>query len=72
VLQKVQEYNKQCPLCRTPGPKSDAETLRQLQGHVDKGNATAQYNLGNAYLHGVLGLKKSFKRALQLQTLSAV
>ncbi|KAJ1453276.1 hypothetical protein M885DRAFT_406008, partial [Pelagophyceae sp. CCMP2097] len=68
---KCQQHDDRCPLCRTPASKSDAELLRRLQKHVDKGNALAQMQLGNAYSSGARGLKQSFKRAFQLYELAA-
>ncbi len=56
---KCLEYDTRCPLCRTPTSTSNAEWLRRLQKHVDKGNAEAQTMLGAAYLKGDVGLKKS-------------
>jgi hypothetical protein len=68
--EKCQEYDKRCPLCRTPAA-TEAESVRRLQKHVDKGNAEAQFCLGQAYDFGAFGLKKSFKRASQLYELAA-
>jgi len=65
------EYDDRCPLCRAPISKSDAERLRRLQKHVDKGNAGAQLLLGLAYNAGGNGLKQSFERAVQLYELAA-
>ncbi|KAJ1450512.1 hypothetical protein M885DRAFT_621580 [Pelagophyceae sp. CCMP2097] len=62
---KCRQHDQRCPLCRAPTPTS-AEELRWLQKHVDKGNAEAQFVLGDAYSSGATGLKQSFKRAVQL------
>jgi hypothetical protein len=63
---KCLQHDKRCPLCRAPANKSYAELLRRLQKHVDKGNAEAQVQLGDAYCEEKYGLKKSPKRAFQL------
>jgi hypothetical protein len=68
---KCWQHDNRCPLCRAPACTSDAEQLRRLQKHVDKGNAEAQNMLGDAYCNGQAGLKKSAKRAFQLYQLAA-
>jgi hypothetical protein len=70
---KCQEYDQRCPLCRASTSTSDAENLRQLQKHADKGNAEAQFMLGvrTAYGDGEIGLKKNLKRAIQLYECAA-
>jgi len=64
------KYDERYPLCREPGPKSGADHVRRLQTHVNKGNAEAQVQLGDAYRDSK-GLKKSLKRAFQLYELAA-
>jgi len=64
-------HDKRCPLCRAPLNSSNAEWRQRLQKHVDHGHAEAQVHLGEVYHHGLMGLKKSVKRALQLYRLSA-
>jgi TPR repeat protein len=60
------------PLCRAPIPTSDAEVLRRLQKHVDKGNnAEAHIMLGCMYRDGDTGLPQNFRRAVQLFELVA-
>jgi hypothetical protein len=68
---KCTEYDERCPLCRRLPHASDAELLRRLQQHADKGNAEAQREVGYAYREGSFGLKKSEKRAFQFFQLSA-
>jgi hypothetical protein len=66
---KCFEHDTRCPLCRAPARTSDAEWLRRLQKHVDKGNAEAQVILGTRYFYGATGetkLQQDFKRAVQL------
>ena len=53
-----------CPLCRTPVARSAAECLARLRRHADLPEALGQ--LGQAYLHGNLGLVKSAKKAAKL------
>jgi TPR repeat protein len=65
------QHDARCPLCRTPGRKSDAELVRRMQTHVDNGHAEAQVRLGDSYLAGAIGLKQSFTRAFQLYELAA-
>jgi len=68
---KCDDYDTRCPFCRAPAVKSNAEVVRLLQQHVDKGNALAQSMLGEAYSQGHYDLKKSSKRAFELYELSA-
>jgi hypothetical protein len=65
------QHDNRCPLCRTPAPMSHAEVMRQLQKHVDKGQAGAQMHLGEAYYYGDVGLKQNLKRGFQLFELAA-
>jgi hypothetical protein len=68
---KCRQHDNRCPLCRTPAHTSEAEWVRRLQKHADKGNGEAQVMLGDAYRDGYMGLRKSPKRALQLYQLAA-
>jgi len=68
---KCLQHDTRCPLCRAPAHESDAEWLRRVQKHVDRGDADAQIVLGQAYHNGFSGLKKSSKRAAQLYALGA-
>jgi TPR repeat protein len=68
---KCRQHDERCPLCRALPHKSDAEQLRRLQKHVDKGNAEAQIMLGTEYLNGGTGLRQDLKRAVQLYQLAA-
>jgi hypothetical protein len=68
---KCRQHDTRCPLCRAVPSTSVAEALRRLQRHMDKGNAEAQYTLGDHYFNGAMGLKKSYKRAFQVFVLAA-
>ncbi len=68
---KCWQHDERCPLCRTPARTSDAEWVRRVQKHVDKGNAEAQFMLAGRYRNGAMGLKKSANRAFQLYELAA-
>jgi hypothetical protein len=68
---KCRQHDERCPLCRALPYKTDAEWLRRLRKHVDKGNAEAQNMLGGEYFHGGMGLQQNFKRAVQLFELAA-
>jgi TPR repeat protein len=68
---KCQQHDERCPLCRAPASTSNAEVVRRLQKHVDKGNAEAQYALGDSYFSGGYGLKQSSKRAFHFYELAA-
>jgi len=68
---KCKETSQNCPLCRVPAPKTEAEEFARLQLRVAKGDKVAQYILGVAYEFGRHGLKKSMKRAVKLYELSA-
>jgi TPR repeat protein len=63
---KCEQYDDRCPLCRAPATKSDAEWMRRLQKHVDKGNAEAPDVLGTEYRDGGMGLQQDYKRAFKL------
>jgi TPR repeat protein len=69
---KCRQHDARCPLCRTPASNSDAEWVRRLQKHVDKGNVEAQFMLGIVYRDGGKGFQQNFKRAAQLYELAAV
>jgi len=68
---KCWQHDERCPLYRAPAYKSDAEFLSRLQKHVDKGNADAQYMLGQVHNGGQMGLRKNLKRAFQFYALAA-
>jgi hypothetical protein len=72
---KCRQHDERCPLCRSAPSGSDAEWVRRVQKHADKGNAEAQNMLGDAYFQGGKGrgkgLQKSLKKALQLHELAA-
>ncbi|KAJ1461205.1 hypothetical protein M885DRAFT_611934 [Pelagophyceae sp. CCMP2097] len=67
---KCRQYDERCPLCRAPFPTLP-ELLRRLQKHADRGNAEAQFQLGDAYSYGILGLEKNPKRARHFYELAA-
>eukprot|EP00628_Pelagophyceae_sp_CCMP2097_P014989 CAMPEP_0206814650 /NCGR_PEP_ID=MMETSP0975-20121206/8888_1 /ASSEMBLY_ACC=CAM_ASM_000399 /TAXON_ID=483370 /ORGANISM="non described non described, Strain CCMP2097" /LENGTH=232 /DNA_ID=CAMNT_0054356821 /DNA_START=87 /DNA_END=783 /DNA_ORIENTATION=- len=71
MLQQVRPIRHAVSALPNAASKSSAETLRQVQKHVDKGNVEAQMHLANVYHHGTLGLKKSPKRAFQMCELAA-
>ena len=50
---KCYETNPNCPLCRAPAPKNNAEAVARLQRRVAKGDKKAQGDLGVAYYSGV-------------------
>jgi len=68
---KCRQHDLRCPLCRALPHKSDAEWLRRMQKHVDKGNAEAQNILGMQYRDGGVGLQQSFLRSVKLFELAA-
>jgi TPR repeat protein len=68
---KCWQHDERCPLCRTPARTSDAEWVRRVQKHVDKGNAEAQAALGDAYRDGDMGLSKKSEKAVELYTSAA-
>eukprot|EP00628_Pelagophyceae_sp_CCMP2097_P039101 CAMPEP_0184254206 /NCGR_PEP_ID=MMETSP0977-20130417/7234_1 /TAXON_ID=483370 /ORGANISM="non described non described, Strain CCMP2097" /LENGTH=291 /DNA_ID=CAMNT_0026559743 /DNA_START=949 /DNA_END=1824 /DNA_ORIENTATION=+ len=67
---KCRQYDERCPLCRAPFPTLP-ELLRRVQKHADRGNAEAQFQLGDAYSYGILGLKNNPKRARHFYELAA-
>jgi TPR repeat protein len=68
---KCLQHDTRCPLCRAPLAESNAEWLRRLQTHVDKGDAEAQSALGQAHHYGEMSLAKNLERAFQLYVLAA-
>ena len=55
-----------CPFCRTPLPKNDADHLAMVQARVAKKDPEAMYLLGKQYFHGDLGLQKDMRNAIRL------
>ena len=51
--------------------QSDKKAIELYEMAAKRGNATAQYNLGGYYLHGMIGLTKSSKRGFEYFTLAA-
>ena len=51
--------------------QSDKKEIELLEMAAKRGNATAQYNLGQSYNQGSQGLTQSSKTALELFTLAA-
>ncbi|KAJ1450717.1 hypothetical protein M885DRAFT_447392 [Pelagophyceae sp. CCMP2097] len=68
---KCWQHDERCPLCRTPARTSNAEWVRRVQKHVDKGNSEAQAALGDAYRDGNMGLLKKSEKAVELYTSAA-
>jgi TPR repeat protein len=60
------KIGNECPLCRVPAPKTNAETLAQLRRHVENEVAEAITSLGGAYHKGWYGLVKSDKKAAKI------
>ncbi|EJK74510.1 hypothetical protein THAOC_03807, partial [Thalassiosira oceanica] len=63
-----------CPFCRTPYPdpdNSDADTLAMVQARVLKKDPVAIHSLGKVYWHGVHGLQKDMRKAVELWTEAA-
>ena len=57
---------EKCPFCRTLVPTSRKEDNRRLKKRVEAENATAMYNLGCEYYHGLYGLPRNRAKALKL------
>ena len=58
---------KPCPLCRTPFPKTAAESLAHLRRHVENDLPEAITHLGDIYHSGdQLGLTRNLKKAVRL------
>ena len=55
-----------CGLCGAPWPKNARECLGRLLRHVENDVPEAVHKLGDWYLYGRLGLKKSGKKAVRL------
>ena len=55
-----------CPFCRAPYPKSDADRLAMIQARVAKKDPGAIYLLGSNYHHGSLGLRKDIQKGLEM------
>ena len=51
--------------------QSDEKAIEFNEMAAERGNATAQYNLGQFYKQGTRGLTQSYKRAFELYTLAA-
>ena len=60
-----------CPFCRTPYPGNDAVELAMIRVRVEKKNPAAIFFLGDQYYHGMLGLQKDMRRAVELWTEAA-
>ncbi|EJK53984.1 hypothetical protein THAOC_26476 [Thalassiosira oceanica] len=60
-----------CPFCRTPRPKSEAESLAMVQTRVEKKDPAAINYLAQKYCHGNLGLQKDMRIAVELWTEAA-
>jgi hypothetical protein len=62
---KCDERDTRCPFCRAAACKSNAESMRRLQKHADKGHAEAQEELGSLFFFGRQGIEKNLKRAVE-------
>ena len=51
--------------------QSDKKAIELYEMAAKRGNAAAQYNLGNYYRQGIRGLTQSSKRAIEYYTLAA-
>jgi len=60
-----------CPFCRTPIPKGDAENMAMIQARAEKKDPEAIYHLGGRYYSGGLGLQKDVRQAVELYTEAA-
>mmetsp|Transcript_14258 Transcript_14258/g.32304 ORF Transcript_14258/g.32304 Transcript_14258/m.32304 type:complete len:311 (+) Transcript_14258:101-1033(+) len=60
-----------CAFCRTPIPDNDADTLAMIRARVSKKDPEANNHLGEKYCHGLLGMQKDLKKAVQLYTEAA-
>ena len=60
-----------CAFCRTPPPKSGAESLAMLRARVEKRDPEAIHNLGQKYREGDLGLQKDMRKGIKLYTEAA-
>ena len=58
-----------CVLCRTAYPATDEEHVEQVNNHVQRGAAWAQYQMGTIYSNGEQGVVQSYKRARELYLL---
>ena len=55
-----------CPFCRTPRPKNDADTLALIKARVKKKDPAAINFLGQGYFHGNLGVRRNVQKAVEL------
>ncbi|EJK72079.1 hypothetical protein THAOC_06430 [Thalassiosira oceanica] len=55
-----------CPFCRTTYPGNDADELAMIQARVGKNDPAAINILGQKYFHGVNGLQKDMRKAVEL------
>ena len=60
-----------CPFCRTPIPKGDAENMAMIQARAEKKDPEAISHLGSKYFFGFLGLQKDTRKAVDLYTEAA-
>jgi len=60
-----------CSFCRSPCPDNDADVLAMTQARVLKKDPKAINHLGEKYCHGLLGMQKDLKKAVQLYTEAA-
>ena len=55
-----------CAFCRTPGAKSDKESVKRLNNLMEKGNADAFKQLADYYGNGTFGLPQDRAKAHEL------
>ena len=55
-----------CPFCRSPRPRNDADTLKMVQARVEKKDPVAISMLGEKYAEGLLGLQEDRRKAVEL------
>ena len=60
-----------CPFCRTPYPKDDADALAMIQARVSKKDPDAIDFLAQQYCNGNIGLQKDMLKAIELWTEAA-
>ncbi|EJK53976.1 hypothetical protein THAOC_26481 [Thalassiosira oceanica] len=60
-----------CPFCRTPCPRNDADKLTMVRARVKKKDPAAISFLGKKYFFGDLGLHNDIQKAVELWTEAA-
>ena len=57
-----------CPLCQQLGPETQKKHIKLLRNWVKKKKVWASSELGAYYLQGIMGVKKSYTKAIELLT----